>query len=124
MATKIEDLLKEKHIDPRRILVASAEIERFRPADRAIKLAKRRASKAEDAAKKKEGLAGKKPRSGRPVTQRALTAALVGKPLSGPQKSRILRAINHVLVQKKKEQVELAAVFDAPAKKEAPPKAE
>jgi len=69
MATKIEDFLKEKKIDPRRILVASAEIERLHPEDRAIRLAKRKARKSEDAAtKKKEGLAAKKPRSGRPVT--------------------------------------------------------
>ncbi len=34
MATKIEDFLKEKKIDPRRILVASAELERLRLEDR------------------------------------------------------------------------------------------
>jgi hypothetical protein len=118
MATKIDDFLKDKKIDPRRILVASDEIERFRPEDRKIKLAKRLASKSEDAAKKKEGLAGKKPRTGRPVTPRAINAALTGKPLSGPQKTRILRAVNHVLGQKKLEPVELAALFDPP-----PPKA-
>jgi hypothetical protein len=113
MATKIEDFLKEKKIDPRRILVASSEIERFRPEDRAIRLAKRAARKSEDAAtKKKEGLAAKKPRTGRPVTPRALSAALVGKALSGPSKTRILRAVNHVLTQKKQEHVELSMLFD------------
>jgi hypothetical protein len=112
MATKIEDFLKEKKIDPRRILVASAEIERLRPEDRAIRLAKRAARKSDDANKKKEGLAAKKPRTGRPVTDRALTAALTGKTVSGPAKSRILRAVNHVLTQKKQEQVELVALFD------------
>ena len=71
MATKIEDFLKEKKIDPRRVLVASAEIERLRLEDRSIRLAKRAARKSEDPAKKKEGLAAKKPRSGRPVTQEA-----------------------------------------------------
>ena len=112
MATKFEDFLKEKKIDPRRVLVASTEIERFRPEDRAIKLAKWVARKSEDAAKKKEGLAGKKPRSGRPVTERSLTAALTGKPLSGPAKTRLLRAVNHVLGQKKQEQIELGALFE------------
>jgi hypothetical protein len=123
MATKIEDFLKEKKIDPRRILVASAEIERLRREDRAIKLAKRVARKSDDAAKKKEGLAGKKPRTGRPVTERALTAALTGKPISGPSKTRILRALNHVLEQKKQEQVELAALFE-PTPRPAKAKAE
>jgi hypothetical protein len=112
MATKIADVLKEKKIDPRRILAASAELERLRPEDRAIRLAKRVARKQEDPAKKKEGLAGKKPRTGRPVTQRAIDAAIAGKQISGPQKTRILRALNHLLEQKKLEKVELAALFD------------
>ncbi len=112
MATKFEDFLKEKNIDPRRIIVASTQIERFRPEDRAIRLAQRKARKSEDGGKKKEGEAAKKPRSGRPVTQRALSAALTGKNISGPTKTRILRAVNRVLEQKKMEQIELAAIFD------------
>jgi hypothetical protein len=112
MSTKIEDFLKETKIDPRRILVASADIERLRLEDRKIRLAKRAARKSEDAAKKKEGLAAEKPRSGRPVTQQALDAAFAGKNISGPQKSRILRALNHVLEQKKLDKIELGAIFD------------
>jgi hypothetical protein len=112
MASKIEDFLKEKKIDPRRILVASAEIERLRLEDRKIRLAKRAARKSEDAAKKKEGLAIKKPRSGRPVTIEAIQAAFAGKVIGGPQKTRILRALNHVLEQKKLEKVELSALFE------------
>ena len=112
MATKIEDFLKEKKIDPRRILIASSDLERLQPKDRAIRLAKRAARKSEDPAKKKEGLAAEKPRSGRPVTQRALDAVLAGQQISGPQKTRILRAVNHLLEQKKQEKVELAALFE------------
>jgi hypothetical protein len=112
MATKFDDFLKEKKIDPRRLLVASAEIERLHIEDRAIKLAKRAARKSEDPAKKKEGLAAKKPHTGRPVTERAIAYAVAGKDLSGPQKTRILRALNHVLGQKKQEPVELAAIFE------------
>ncbi|MEZ4294523.1 MAG: hypothetical protein R3B70_06075 [Polyangiaceae bacterium] len=112
MATKIADFLSEKKIDPRRVLAASRILERFRPEDRKIRLAKATARKAEDGGKKKEGEAAKKPRSGRPVTQRAIDAVMVGKPVSGPTKSRILRAVNHLLEQKKQEQVELVALFD------------
>jgi hypothetical protein len=112
MATKFEDFLKEKKIDRRRLLVASADIERLRFQDRKIRLAKRAARKSEDPAKKKEGLAAEKPRSGRPVTQQAIAAAFAGKNISGPQKTRILRALNFVLQQKKLEQVDLAAIFD------------
>lgn len=112
MATKLEDFLKEKKIDQRRLLAASAEIERLRPEDRAIKLAKWVARQSEDTNKKKEGLAAKKPRSGRPVTQRSISSAIAGKQISGPQKTRILRAINRILEQKKQDQVELSALFE------------
>ena len=46
------------------------------------------------------------------MTDRAIQAALTGKPLSGPQKTRLLHALNHVLEQKKLEKVELVALFD------------
>ncbi|WP_438032260.1 hypothetical protein [Sorangium sp. So ce204] len=116
MATKIEDFLKEKKIDPRRIIAASAKIERLQPEDRAIRLTKRLARGSEDAAKKKEAASAKKPRSGRPVTDRTLSAALKGKPISGPAKTRVLRAVNRLLEQKKQEKVELSALFDLPKK--------
>lgn len=114
MATKLDDFLKEKKIDPRRILAASAEMERLRPEDRAIKLAQRKARKSED--KKKEGLAAKKPRSGRPLTQRAIDAAIQGKDISGPSKTRLLKAVNKILEQKKQDPVTLYALFDLPKK--------
>lgn len=116
MATKIEEFLNERKIDPRRILSASVRIERLQPKDRAIRLAKRKARKSEDGGKKKEGLAAEKPRSGRPVTDRTLRSALQGKPISGPAKTRLLRAVNRVLEQKKQDPVTLYALFDLPKK--------
>lgn len=116
MATKFETFLTEKKIDPRRILAASQDLEKFRPEDRAIRLAKRVARKSEDAGKKKEGLAAQKPRSGRPVTDRSIKAAMTGKEVSGPIKTRILKAVNHILEQKKQEKVDLRALFDLPKK--------
>jgi hypothetical protein len=109
MSTKFAAFLTEKKIDARRILATSAKLEGLRPADRALKLAKRLAKgKSGDEAKKAP--AGK-PRSGRPVTSRALDAAQVGKAVSGPQKTRILRAVNAILEQKKQAAVELIALF-------------
>jgi len=116
MATKIESFLKDKKIDPRRLLAASAEIERFTRADRGLRLLKRVARKSEDAAKKKEGLAAGKPRTGRPVTPRAFNAAIAGQQIAGPQKTRILRAVNHLLALKKEEAVDLAALFEPTAR--------
>ena len=109
-ATKFADFLKTKKLDPRRLMVASHEIETLQRADRDIKLAKRRAKGAEapaDGEKKDLG----KPRSGRAVTPRAMEAALKGGTLSGPTKSRILRAVNHLLAQKKQEKVEIKTLF-------------
>jgi hypothetical protein len=107
--SKLEAFLKENKIDPRRLLAVSARLERLRPEDRAIKLAQTRARKSEDA-KKPEGLG--KPRSGRPVTAPALNRALRGERIAGPQKTRILRAVNHILESKKQAAVNLAQLFE------------
>jgi hypothetical protein len=114
MATKFQEFLQTKKIDPRRVLAASEKLEKLRPEDRAIRLAQRKARRSED--KKKEGLATQKPRSGRPVTDRAISAALTGKSLEGPTRTRLLRAVNQILEQKKQEPVQLSALFDLPTK--------
>ena len=41
---------------------------------------------------------------------------LAGEQVSGPVKTRILRALNHVLEQKKQDKVELAALFEPTAR--------
>jgi hypothetical protein len=107
--TKLATFIKSKKLDARRILVASRHLEGLRPEDRTIKLNKKR-SKGGEAA---EGAPKetRKPRSGRPVTRRAIDAALAGNPVSGPTKTRILRAVNHLLEQKKQDKVELKAIF-------------
>lgn len=106
MASKFQQFISDNKIDPRRVLAASAQLERLRPEDRALKLAKRRGRK-EEGAEKPTG----KPRSGRPVTQVLLDEAVAGKKLSGPAKTRLLRAVNRVLEQKKKDPVDLKALF-------------
>jgi hypothetical protein len=106
--TKFSQFLAAQKLDPRRILIASHELEKLGPEDRQIRLNKRLARGAEGENAKKET---RKPRSGRPVTDRAMQAALTGKAVSGPTKTRILRAVNHLLEQKKKDKVELRALF-------------
>jgi hypothetical protein len=110
MATKFAQFLQDNKIDPRRILAISGRIERLQPEDRKIKFAKRK-SKGEGA-KAAEGEAKPgKPRSGRPVTPRLIDSATAGKPVAGPAKTRLLRALNAVLEQKKQKPVDLKAVF-------------
>jgi hypothetical protein len=106
--TKFANFIASKKLDKRRILAVSHRIERLRPEDRIIKLTKWQARSAEGDAAKKET---RKPRSGRPVTDRAMEAALTGGPVSGPTKTRILAAVNALLEQKKQEKVELKTLF-------------
>jgi hypothetical protein len=108
--SKFADAIKTHKIDPRRILATSSKLEKLRPEDRTIRLAKAKAKKSDD---KKEagGEAPKKPRSGRPITQRAIDAAMAGKPITGPQKTRMLRAVNAILEKKKASPLELKALF-------------
>ena len=110
MATKFAQFLKDNKIDPRRILVVSKRVERLQPEDRKIKFGKRK-GKDGTPAKPPEGEKPAKPRSGRPVTPRLMEAATEGKPVAGPAKTRLLRAVNHILAQKKKPAVELKTVF-------------
>lgn len=110
MASKFADFLSANKIDPRRVAAASRELERLRPEDRAKKLARKTAKKSET--KPAEGAEKPgKPRSGRPATGRLLAAASAGKPISGPAKSRLLRAVNQVLEQKKKSATDLKSLF-------------
>lgn len=112
MATKFAQFLKDNKIDQRRILSVSKRIERLTPEDRKLKFAKKQ-KKGEGAPAAAEGekATPSKPRSGRPVTPRLIEAASVGKTVAGPAKTRLLRAVNRILEQKKKAAVELKAVF-------------
>ncbi len=106
---KFAQFIAAKKLDPRRILIASQHVEGLTPEDRQIRLNKRRARGGEGGENAPKET--RKPRSGRPVTPRAIDAALAGKELSGPTKTRILRAVNHLLEQKKQDKVDLRAIF-------------
>lgn len=110
MASKFAQFLTDNKIDPRRLAAASRSLERLRPTDRAARLARRNAKKSET--KPAEGAEKPaKPRSGRPATGRLLAAATAGKPVSGPAKNRLLRAVNRLLEQKKKSATDLKSLF-------------
>lgn len=114
MPSKFAEFLDKNKIDSRRVLAASHKIERLLPEDRAVKLAKRQAKANPGTAAPgggEEKAAPKKPRSGRPLTPRAVAAAKSGKAITGPQKTRFVRAVNYVLSQKKKDSVDLKTLF-------------
>ena len=107
--SKLAGYLTENKIDPARVVYASEQIEKLTPDDRAIRLGKRQAKGKEgDAAK---AARAKKPRSGRPVTAQAITKALKGESVTGPQKHRILRALARIAEQKKLSAPELSNLF-------------
>jgi len=108
--TKFAEFVKAKKLDLRRILTSSHSLETLQSEDRAIRLAKRRAKgggEGDDKAPKET----RKARSGRPVTGRALDAAVKGGSISGPTKHRILKAVNYLLEQKKQDKVDLRTLF-------------
>jgi hypothetical protein len=107
--SKFAEFIASKKLDARRILAASHKLERLLPEDRAIRLNKRRIKAGEGGENAPKET--RKARSGRPVTDRAMQAALTGGPVSGPTKTRILKAVNHLLEQKKQEKVELKLLF-------------
>jgi hypothetical protein len=118
MSSKLEQFLTSKKIDQRQLLIVSHDLESLRVEDRAIKLGKRTKKGGEGEEKKAEGGApAKKPRSGRPVTKVALAKIFAGKEVTGPTKTRVLRAVNTILERKKQGAVQLADLFDF-AKKE------
>ncbi len=104
--SKLQAFLTQNKLNTKRILVVSHTLETHDRNDRTLRLERRRNKKSEG--EKKEVA---KPRSGRAVTPRAMEAALTGGTLSGPTKQRILRAVNYLLEQKKKDKVELKTLF-------------
>ncbi len=110
---KLATFLDTNKLNAKRLLAVSHKLETLQREDRSIKLGKRQGKKAAEAGTAKEGDKKEigKPRSGRPVTPRALESALAGKTVSGPTKTRILRAINFILEQKKKDKIELKTLF-------------
>ncbi len=107
--SKFAGYLKEHKIDPIRLVYASTQIETLTPEDRSIRLAKRQSRGKEDDTAK--AARNRKPRSGRPVTEVLLVRAIAGQTITGPQKHRILRAVQRIAEQKKLGSVELPSLF-------------
>ncbi|MBK8172077.1 MAG: hypothetical protein IPK60_17275 [Sandaracinaceae bacterium] len=108
--TKLADVLKKNKLDARRLIATSKKAEGLRPEDRALKMLKSKAKGGDEAAKTATAEA-KKPRSGRAVSKPTLDAALAGKAITGTAKTRITRAVNALLVAKKKAEVTMRDLF-------------
>jgi hypothetical protein len=107
--SKLSDYLKNNKIDARRVVGASRGLERQTAEDRVL-ISKKAAIKA-GKAEKDETISKAKPRSGRRVTQPAIDRALAGTTLAGPTKTRIVRAVNAILVARKKPEATFRDLF-------------
>lgn len=107
--SKLSDSLKNHKIDPRRIVGASKGLER-RTADDLALLAKKAAIKA-GKAEKNEDVLKAKPRSGRPVTLPQIEKAMRGETISGPAKTRVVRAVNAILEGRKQPAITIRDLF-------------
>jgi hypothetical protein len=112
MATKLAKFLEENKINGLRLQAASTKLERLTQEDRAF-LAEVARKKALAGRKNAGNVAveKKKLHTGRPVTERLIDDASQGKPVSGAAKTRLLRAVNHVLEQRKKSAVTIRDLF-------------
>jgi hypothetical protein len=108
--TKFVKFLEESKIDPRRVIAVSRRVERLTQEDRTF-LAE--AARKRSMAGKKDGAKAerKKLHSNRPVTPSLIDLVTAGKPVSGPAKTRLLRAVNRILEQKKQAAIDLRALF-------------
>jgi len=112
MATKFAKFLEDNKIIGLRLQSASAKIERLTAEDRAF--IAEVACKKSLAGRKNAGsvvVEKKKLHSGRPVTARLIDDASLGKSVSGAAKTRLVRAVNRVLEQRKKPVVTIKELF-------------
>ena len=107
--SKLSEYLKNNKIDARRVVGASRSIERQTAEDRTL-ISKKAAIKA-GKMEKDEAITKAKPRSGRRVTQPAIDRALAGTTVAGPTKTRIVRAVNAILVARKKPEATFRDLF-------------
>ncbi len=107
--SKLSDSLKNHKIDARRIVLASKDLERRTREDLAL-LAKKAAMKA-GKVEKDDAVMKSKPRSGRPVSLPQVEKAMRGETISGPTKTRLVRAVNAILTGRKKPEVGFRDLF-------------
>ena len=112
MSTKFAKFLEESKINQSRLQAVSHRIERLTKEDRAFlsEVARKKAlAGRKDAAN--VTVEKKKLHSNRPVTSRLIGDATLGKAVSGSAKTRLLRAVNRILEQRKQPAVTIRELF-------------
>lgn len=107
--SKFSDFISEHNLHPRRIAIASTQLEQQTADD--LKLIALKKQMKEGKVDKDEVVLKQKPHSGRPVTDAAIRKAMAGQVVSGPVKTRLVKAVNVLLSQKKKEEITIRELF-------------
>jgi hypothetical protein len=116
------DFLTEKKILDVQILGVSNEREHLRDEDRKILFARRQARK-NDKKYAEVDAANTKPRSGRGVSQQALSKARADQPISRKSRGKVLASVNSILTNRKQSTVGMSQLFgEVGVAKKAPPK--
>ena len=110
---KLSTFLDSNKLNPKRLLAVSHKLETLQRDDRTIKLGKRQGKKAATPAprRRRQDEVGEAALGSSRDAARARRRADGRRPISGPTKQRILRAVNYLLEQKKKDKVELKTLF-------------
>lgn len=110
----LKSFLDSKSITEKQLILVSGRLETFDEADRAL-MVKRSAKRRdkEQATKKYEELSLTKPKAmGRGLTALQLSAAVADKPVARKVRTKILRAVNHVLSKKSQPAADMKALFE------------
>ena len=104
------DFLSSRNIDPKQILEVSRRLEAVNDEDREL-IRKRAAKRRKDPKKSYEEAGIAKPRSGRPLREGHLEAALADRPVPGPVRTKFVRAVNAIIEKKGGEPVRAPEIF-------------
>ncbi len=107
---QFSDFVSQSGLDANKILRASERLERVRDEDR--ELMRRRAEKRRRNAGQSYADAGlAKPRSGRPLRPGHVAAVMADRPVPGPVRTKVVRAVNALLQKKGGEAVTAPKLF-------------
>ncbi|MEQ8278377.1 MAG: hypothetical protein RMA76_38395 [Deltaproteobacteria bacterium] len=107
--SNLTDFLSSNDITAEAVIVQSQGMEAYSDADRAKNTARAAARRAKKSYADAE--TPKVDKYGRGVTKRTMDIALAGSPVSRVARKKIHRAVNAILTTKKKDNVELSALF-------------
>lgn len=117
------DVLESRSLTPKQILHVSSRLERVGNEDREL-IRKRAEKRRRNPSKSYEELGIAKPKSGRILQPGHIEAALADRPVPGPVRTKLLRAVNSLVAKKGGEPLRTTDLFgNVPGKQGKKPRA-